>query len=710
MKKIISFLLLFTLISSVFAQDAYFSNFYRSYALSNPSGIVLQDDINLTVLHRSQWTNIVQPFSTSQFEGYYGIKKANSNEKLFSVGFSFINERLGNNGYLNRNNLSITGAYNLKLNSTQHLSAGLKLGYFNGSTDVNALTSGSQFQNGFFQSSNPLGEIVSNPVSSGLEVSPSVTWYQHDSENHYKHFIGLTAFNINTPKLSSQVQGYNLPMRFAISTGSRVHIKDITLLPRAMASLQGNQTQIIAGSDIVYTIPIKPYPGKNTESIASIGLGGYYRLGDAAILSLKYLSKFIDIGISYDFSTSKISDPLNTNGNSFELFADYKIKQKDKIRQLELFIEIFDEDTKESIKANAKFKNLTNSEKGILFKEKEKHFANLNEKQEFEIEISKTGYESKKIMVKGLIDEEINEKIYLSKLIKLFDFELEIYDKESNEPVATDITLIDQNTGDKKVIGMGSDFKSQFEVGKKYTLSLDAEGYENSILEIRYNKYGTLTKTAFISKTKPKIENSKLVLIVKDESSLEFLASTIMAINTSDPINHSSSIIALNELPPKTFALEVGQNYEILFSKEGYFNKTIKIDNLIQHDIFEEVLLIPIEIGKSIIIEDLLFKTGKNELDKRSFRLLDQMVDFMSHNNTIKVEIAGHTDSDGSENFNKKLSEGRAQSAVNYLISKGISKLRLVAKGYGESVPLEDNDNEEHKSQNRRVELKIIGK
>jgi outer membrane protein OmpA-like peptidoglycan-associated protein len=253
-------------------------------------------------------------------------------------------------------------------------------------------------------------------------------------------------------------------------------------------------------------------------------------------------------------------------------------------------------------------------------------------------------------------------------------------------------------------------FKSQFEVGKKYTLSLDAEGYDNSILEIRYNKYGTLSKTAYISKTKPKLESSFLFLTVKDESTLEDLKSTIMAINTSDPINHSSSLIALNDYPPKSFDIEVGQQYEILFSKEGYFNKTIKIDNLVKHDITEEVLLTPIEIGKSIIIEDLLFKTGNNELDKRSFRLLDQMVDFMSHNKTIKVEIAGHTDSDGSENFNQKLSEGRAQSAVNYLISKGISELRLVAKGYGETVPLEDNDSEEHKSQNRRVELKIIGK
>ena len=69
-------------------------------------------------------------------------------------------------------------------------------------------------------------------------------------------------------------------------------------------------------------------------------------------------------------------------------------------------------------------------------------------------------------------------------MIKLFDFELDIYDKESNEPVSTEITLIDQNTGEKKVLGNGSDFKSQFEVGKKYTLSLDAEGYDNSILEL----------------------------------------------------------------------------------------------------------------------------------------------------------------------------------------------------------------------------------
>ena len=89
---------------------------------------------------------------------------------------------------------------------------------------------------------------------------------------------------------------------------------------------------------------------------------------------------------------------------------------------------------------------------------------------------------------------------------------------------------------------------------------------------------------------------------------------------------------------------------------------------------------------------------------------MNQLVDFMNQNPTIKVEIAGHTDSDGADSFNQSLSEGRAQSAVTYLNNKGISTERLVAKGYGESQPLAPNDSPEGKAKNRRVELKIIGK
>ncbi len=115
--------------------------------------------------------------------------------------------------------------------------------------------------------------------------------------------------------------------------------------------------------------------------------------------------------------------------------------------------------------------------------------------------------------------------------------------------MVVDITLINQNNGDKKLLGNDSKFTTQFELGEKYTLSLDAEGYDNKIVEIRYNKIGTLSKTVFVTPTKPTIETSNLILAIKDEITLESIPSTIMAINISDPVNHSSSLIALNDNP-----------------------------------------------------------------------------------------------------------------------------------------------------------------
>ena len=145
---------------------------------------------------------------------------------------------------------------------------------------------------------------------------------------------------------------------------------------------------------------------------------------------------------------------------------------------------------------------------------------------------------------------------------------MEIFDKETNEPVEVDITLINQRTGEKELIASDSKLITKYEVGQKYTLSLDAEGYDNSIVELRYNKFGTLTKSVYVSKTKPTVINSNLILKVLDEITLEPITATIMAINTTDPVNHASSLIALNEDPPAIFPLEVGQSLRFYLLKK----------------------------------------------------------------------------------------------------------------------------------------------
>ncbi|RTZ60234.1 MAG: hypothetical protein DSZ33_03120 [Gammaproteobacteria bacterium] len=109
-----------------------------------------------------------------------------------------------------------------------------------------------------------------------------------------------------------------------------------------------------------------------------------------------------------------------------------------------------------------------------------------------------------------------------------------------------------------------------------------------------------------------------------------------------------------------------------------------------------------------IVLEGVHFETDSNKLTGDSTQILDKVAQSLIANPGIKVEIAGHTDSDGKANYNLALSQLRAQSVVNYLISKGVAAENLVARGYGETRPVADNNTAEGKAQNRRVELKRL--
>jgi len=98
----------------------------------------------------------------------------------------------------------------------------------------------------------------------------------------------------------------------------------------------------------------------------------------------------------------------------------------------------------------------------------------------------------------------------------------------------------------------------------------------------------------------------------------------------------------------------------------------------------------------------------KSDLKSESFVELDQLVSYLTQNASLVIEIGGHTDNTGSEERNKTLSNERAKSVYNYLISKGIAAERLSYKGYGSSQSVASNETAEGRKQNRRTEVKII--
>ncbi len=112
--------------------------------------------------------------------------------------------------------------------------------------------------------------------------------------------------------------------------------------------------------------------------------------------------------------------------------------------------------------------------------------------------------------------------------------------------------------------------------------------------------------------------------------------------------------------------------------------------------------------SKTFILEDCNFETGKATLEPESYAVIDELLAYLTRKADERIEIGGHTDNVGSAAANLVLSKDRASSVMNYLISKGIDPLRLEAKGYGMSMPVESNKTEEGRAQNRRTEVKVL--
>lgn len=108
------------------------------------------------------------------------------------------------------------------------------------------------------------------------------------------------------------------------------------------------------------------------------------------------------------------------------------------------------------------------------------------------------------------------------------------------------------------------------------------------------------------------------------------------------------------------------------------------------------------------MINNIFFDFNKYELKPESFLELDRLYKFLSDNSDISVEISGHTDNIGTDEYNITLSNARANAVKDYLVSKGISSNRIISKGYGKSQPVASNDTDEGRQLNRRVEFKII--
>ena len=157
-----------------------------------------------------------------------------------------------------------------------------------------------------------------------------------------------------------------------------------------------------------------------------------------------------------------------------------------------------------------------------------------------------------------------------------------------------------------------------------------------------------------------------------------------------------------------------GEAYGLLAKAEGYMPMAKSVD--VSHlDSFSKkvhnIYMVPIEVGQTIRLNNIFFEFNKSTLKSTSYPELDRVASLMENHENMVIEVAGHTDSVGSDRYNKKLSKDRAEAVKTYLVEeKEINAERIKTKGYGESKPIATNKTEKGRQANRRVNFTILEK
>lgn len=206
------------------------------------------------------------------------------------------------------------------------------------------------------------------------------------------------------------------------------------------------------------------------------------------------------------------------------------------------------------------------------------------------------------------------------------------------------------------------------------------------------------------------------------ENKSSYVYGKVLAHTTNNPLlanislidletNSSIELVSSDSLTGSyLIVLTEGKDYGLFAEAAGYlyqsknFNLTKKLLNPVEVNFW----LDSIAVGSKIVLNNIFFEFDSYNLTETSKVELAKILNIFSYKSEIKVEISGYTDNVGNEAYNLNLSKKRAKSVYNYLIEKGISSSKLSFAGLGEASFLNDNSTEEFRSQNRRIEFKII--
>lgn len=280
------------------------------------------------------------------------------------------------------------------------------------------------------------------------------------------------------------------------------------------------------------------------------------------------------------------------------------------------------------------------------------------------------------------------------------------------EPIEANVQIVNAQGGQQlsRLRSQEGQVQAKLPIGNKYQLKVQAEGYADTTFvvdllgSIRYN---VVEKDAILRPITQTYE-----IIVKDLETGNGLPFTVVLNN-----RNRNEIIILDEKSsnvPGNYKVQLRQNdeYEVeVKNPAGYAFYSDKNSIISTRDPVrrKEISLMQLKKGAKLTLNNIYFETGSAELSSASERELQRVIELMQRNPTLTIELAAHTDDRGSDAFNMRLSQQRAQSVYDYLKARGIEASRMAAKGYGKTRPVVPNTSDENRAMNRRCELIVTG-
>lgn len=292
------------------------------------------------------------------------------------------------------------------------------------------------------------------------------------------------------------------------------------------------------------------------------------------------------------------------------------------------------------------------------------------------------------------------------------------------EIVATDreTGLVVQNSKSNELTGKYLMIIKPGVEGKTYTISYEAEGFQpiNVTITIPPNSaYQEIEKSVllhslnFESKTPGTISIAGTVKNVYEKS----IAGAQIVVKDNISGKLIETYYTASDSGSYSFILNRGQNYNLSYEANGYLFQSENINVPKQPEylvLTKNIVLEKVKIGSKIVLNNIFFDSNTATLRKESNLEIEKLLNLMKEYPELTFEVAGHTDNKGNDATNLQLSQMRARAVVNAFVKKGINVKYLVAKGYGETMPIATNtlpngeSNKKGMQQNRRVEIKII--